>query len=158
MPLASLAAPLLAVPANVALDQLEAGAFDALVMTATLPSAKLRAFAARRPVRLLAFDGDAIALLTGGPANYIAITIPARTYPGQTRPLATAAAMTMLVSLETVPAAEAAGLVEFLLTRVDYPRHGSLAGTMISRAEAQRPTALPWHPGAAAVFNITPKD
>ncbi len=158
VPLASLAAPLMGVPANEALDQLEAGAFDALVMTSALPSAALRAFAGRRPVRLLPFDSDAIAFLTSGLANYVAITIPARTYPGQTRPLAAVGAVAMLVSLDTVPAKEAAGLLDLMLTRVDYLSLGSLTGAMVSRGDAARPMTLPWHPGAAAYFDLAPRD
>lgn len=157
VPLAALAAPLMAVPAGEALDQLEAGAFDALVMTAALPSAELRAFAGRRPVRLLPFDSDAIAFLTSGAANYVAITIPARTYPGQIRPLAAVAAVTMLVSIDTVPAAEVTGLLDLMLTRVDYMRHGSLTGTMVNREDAARPLALPWHPGAASFYDPGPR-
>jgi TRAP transporter TAXI family solute receptor len=158
VPLGSLAAPLVQVPASEALDQLEAGAFDALVMTSALPSAELRAFGGRRPVRLLPFDSDAIAFLTSGVANYVAITIPARTYQGQTRPLAAVAAVTMLVSLETVPAAEATGLIDLMLTRVDYLGHGSLTGAMVSRGDAERPMTLPWHPGAVSFFDLAAKN
>ncbi|MGE4062985.1 MAG: TAXI family TRAP transporter solute-binding subunit [Rhodospirillaceae bacterium] len=158
VPLGALAAPLLAVPAAEALDQLEAGAFDALIMTAALPGAELRSFAARRPVRLLPFDSDAIAFLTTGVGNYVAITIPARTYPGQARPLATVASVTMLVSVDTVPEIEAAGLTDFLLSRTDYLRGGSLTGAMVSRADAERSMTLPWHPGALKLFEPPPKD
>lgn len=158
VPLAALAAPLMAVPPAEALDQLNAGAFDALVMTAPLPSAALRDVAGRRPVRLLPFDSDAIAFLTSGVANYVAITIPARIYPGQDRPLAAVAAVAMLVSVETVPTKEAASLLGFMLTRTDYLRFGSLPGAMIARDAAQRPMTLPWHPGAAAFFEISDKE
>lgn len=152
VPLSALAAPLTLVPVAEAFEQLEAGAFDALVMTAPLPNAPLRAFAARRPIRLLPFDSDAIAFMTSGVANFVAITIPGRTYPGQARPLAAVAAVTMLVSVETVPTKEAAGLIELLLARVNYLKHGNLPGAMISTADARRPMTLPWHPGATGFF------
>ncbi len=155
VPLSALAAPLVAVPTDEALDQLEAGAFDALVVTAPLPSAPLRRFAARRPIRLLPFDSDAIAFLTSGVANYVAITIPARTYPGQTRPLAAVAAVAMLVSVDTVPAKETTGLLDLMLGRVDYLPLGSLTGAMVGRADARRPMTLPWHAGAIAFFEVT---
>ncbi|MCA0202413.1 MAG: TAXI family TRAP transporter solute-binding subunit [Proteobacteria bacterium] len=157
VPLSALAAPLVAVPTADALDQLEAGAFDALIVTAPLPSVPLRSFAARRPIRLLPFDSDAIAFLTTGMANYVAITIPARTYPGQTRPLAAVAAVTMLVSVNTVPAKEAASLLDLMLTRVDYLPLGSLTGAMVGREDAYRSMTLPWHAGAAAYFDATAK-
>lgn len=156
VPLAALAAPLTLIPPSEALDQLEAGAFDALVMTAPLPNALLHAFAAKRPIRLLPFDSDAIALLTSGLANYVAITIPGRTYPGQIRPLAAVAAVTMLVSLDTVPTKEATGLTTLLLTQVDYLKEGSLPGAMISPSDARRSMTLPWHPGAMAFFEPVP--
>lgn len=158
VPLASLAAPLVSVPVAQAFDQLEAGAFDALVMTAGLPSPELYRFAAQRPVRLLPFDGDAIAFLTAGIANYVAITIPARTYPGQARPLAAVAAVAMLVSTDTVPEKEAAGLTDLMLTRIEYLRGGSLEGAMISRSDALRPMTLPWHPGVAQAFGSIAKN
>jgi TRAP transporter TAXI family solute receptor len=157
VPLSALAGPLAAVPTAEALDQLEADAFDALIVTAPLPSAPLREFAARRPIRLLPFDSDAIALLTSGMASYVAITIPARTYPGQARPLAAVAAVTMLVSVNTVPAKEAASLLDLMLTRVDYLALGSLPGAMIGRGEAHRAMTLPWHAGAAAYFDPAAK-
>lgn len=157
VPLSALAAPLVAVPTNEALDQLEADAFDALIVTAPLPSAPLRSFAARRPIRLLPFDSDAIAFLTTGMASYVAITIPARTYPGQTRPLAAVAAVTMLVSVNTVPAKEAAGLLDLMLTRVDYLPLGSLTGAMVGREDAHRSMTLPWHAGATAYFDLAAK-
>ncbi len=158
IPLAQLAAPLAAVPAADALDHLEAGAFDALIITSPLPDAALRAFAARRPVRLLPFDGDAIAFLTSGLANYVAITIPAHAYPGQTRPLAAVAAVAMLVSVDTVPEKEAAGLLDLMLARTDYLTEGSLTGLMIGRNDAKRAMTLPWHPGATAFFEASTKD
>lgn len=157
VPLSALAAPLAPVPTAEALDQLEAGAFDALIVTAPLPSAPLRDFAARRPIRLLPFDSDAIAFLTSGMASYVAITIPARTYPGQTRPLAAVAAVTMLVSVNTVSAKEAASLLEVMLTRVDYLPLGSLTGAMIGREDAHRSMTLPWHAGATAYFDLAAK-
>ncbi len=157
VPLSALAAPLAAVPTADALDQLEADAFDALIVTAPLPSAPLRDFAARRPIRLLPFDSDAIAFLTTGVANYVAITIPARTYPGQTRPLAAVAAVTMLVSVNTVPATEAASLLDLMLTRVDYLPFGSLTGAMVGREDARRAMTLPWHAGATAYFDLAAK-
>ncbi|MGE3334969.1 MAG: TAXI family TRAP transporter solute-binding subunit [Rhodospirillaceae bacterium] len=157
VPLSALAAPLAAVPTATALDQLEAGAFDALIVTAPLPSAPLRDFAARRPIRLLPFDSDAIAFLTTGMASYVAITIPARTYPGQTRPLAAVAAVTMLVSVNTVPAKEAASLLDLMLTQVDYLPLGSLTGAMVGREDAHRAMTLPWHAGAIAYFDLAAK-
>ena len=153
VPLSSLAAPLRIVPADEALDQLRAGAFDALVITGVLPIAKLRSFGNDHPTRLLPFDSDAIAFLTSGIASHIAITIPARTYPGQLRPLAAVAAVAMLVSLDTVPAAEVSGLLDMVLAPRDYLALGSAAGAMISRTEARRSLSMPWHAGAADFFD-----
>jgi TRAP transporter TAXI family solute receptor len=158
VPIGALAAPLMAVPLAEALDHLDTGAFDALVMTAPLPNADLRRFAAAHPIRLLPFDSDAIAFLTSGAASYVAITVPARTYPGQTRPLAAVAAVTMLVSVDSVPATEAAGLLALMMDRVDYLQGGSVNGAMISRADAQTPMTLQWHSGAKEFFGLTGKD
>lgn len=156
--ISSLAAPLIPVAMSDALAQLEAGAFDALIMTSPLPNPEVHQLAARHPIRLLPFDSDAIALLTTGVAAYVAVTIPARTYPSQTRPIAAVAAVTMLVSLDAVPEKEAAALLGFVLNEVDYLRLGSLAGTMIGRQEAARPLALPWHSGAVAFFEAGAKE
>lgn len=158
IPLAQLATPLIAVPPEEALDQLDAGAFDALVMTSPLPSTALRTFATRKPLRLLPFDSDAIAFLTSGQASYVAITIPGHTYPGQLRPLAAVAAVTMLVSVDTVPAKEAANLLDLMLAKADYLSQGSVAGLMIGRNEARRAMTLAWHPGAPAFFDPALKD
>lgn len=156
--LEALNAPLARVSADEALDSLTDGTFDAVILTAPLPSAALYTDAGQSPIRLLPFDSDAIALLTSGAASYVAITLPARTYPGQTRPLAGVAALAMLVSNESVPPEEGAGLLALMLNHADYLAGGSRTGIMISRAEARQSLTLPWHKGTTLYFDAARKD
>lgn len=156
--LEALTAPLARIPAEDTLNRLTDGTFDAVVLTAPLPSAALYTDAGQIPLRLLPFDSDAIALLTSGAASYVAITLPARTYPGQTRPLAGVAAIAMLVSNENVPPEEGAGLLSLMLNHADYLAGGSRAGIMISRSEARQSLTLPWHKGTALYFETARKD
>ena len=97
-------------------------------------------------------DGDAIALMTAGTSNYLAITIPAQSYPGQSKPIATVAVTAQLVSSALVPAAEVQALLQIMLGEVDYLGHGSSLGSLVSRRSARSGLTLPLHQGAEAFF------
>lgn len=74
--LAALAATPDELPMDAALAALKCGERDAVILTAPAPSPALRDFAVANPVRFLPLDADAVALLTTGTSNYVAVTVP----------------------------------------------------------------------------------
>ena len=155
--LASLAAAPEELSAARALTAIEKGELDALVITAAAPSPVVKDFAAGHSIRFLPLDGDAIALMTAGNSNYVAITVPAQTYPSQTKPIATIAVTAQLVSTVTVPAAEVESLLRIMFREVDYLGHGSALGSLVSPRSARSGLTLPLHPGAEAFFEPATK-
>jgi len=116
------------------------------------PRTVLRDFAVGSAVRFLPLDADAVALMTSGTSNYVAVTMPAHTYPGQARPVATVGVAALLVSSATVTAEEVDTLMQRTFSGVDFMDRGSLLGGMIKRSTAQRGTTLPLHSGAEAFY------
>ena len=150
---ASLASTPEELPTAKALAAIEKGELDAVVITAAAPSPAVKDFAAGHSIRFIPLDGDAIALMTAGNSNYIAITVPAQTYPGQNKPIATIAVTAQLVSTAAVPAAEVEALLRIMFKEVDYLGHGSALGSLVSARSARSGLTLPLHPGAEAFLD-----
>lgn len=148
--IASLAAPPEPVTLDVALEALEKGEVDAVIATAAAAAPELRVFASGHSVRFLPLDGDAIALLTAGSSSYIPVTIPARTYAQQTRPVATVAVAMELVTMSGVSGAEIDALMKLLFREVDYLHFGSAVGALIDPRWALSGVTLTLHPTADA--------
>ena len=140
------------VPLATALDALARGERDAVILTAAAPAAALRDFASATPLRFLALDADAVALLTTGNSNYIAVTVPSAAYPGQERPLATVAVAALLVSTASVSSADAEAVLRRTFAGTDYMRLGSPLGALLKPATARRGITLALHPAAEAFF------
>ena len=139
-------------PLDAALAALARGERDAVILTAAAPQSALRDFAATTTLRLLSLDADAVALLTTGNSNYIAVSLPALAYPGQERPVATVAVAALLVTTASVPTADAETLLRRTFAGSDYMRLGSPFGALLKPATARRGLTLPLHPAAEAFF------
>lgn len=156
VPLASLAAAPEIRPIEQTLAALEKGECDAVIITTAAPMPALREFALAHAIRLLPLDADALALMTTGTSNYVAITIPARTYPGQNKSIATVAITTLLVSSAAIPGAEIETLLQQTYNGVDFIGHGSTLGALIRRGSARRGLSVPLHSGAEAFYGLPP--
>jgi TRAP transporter TAXI family solute receptor len=154
VPLASLAATPEIRSIQQTLVALEKGECDAVIITAPAPIAALQAYAATHPIRLVPLDADALALMTTGTSNYVTVTIPAQTYPGQSRPVATAGFITLLVSSAAIQADEVQAVLRQTYGGVDFLGAGSALGALVRPAFARRGVTLPLHPGAEAFFGI----
>jgi TRAP transporter TAXI family solute receptor len=154
VPLSALAKPAAELPMDEALDALARGEQDAVILTAAVPSPALRNFVVASAIRFLPLDADAVALMTTGNSNYVAVTIPAQSYPGQGKPIATVGVTAMLVSTERVPAAETEGLLRQVFADVDFMRLGHPMGAMIKPSTARKGLTLPLHTGAEAFYGV----
>jgi TRAP transporter TAXI family solute receptor len=140
-------------PLVAALAALQRQDCDAVVVTAPAPSPAIRDFAAANPVRLLPVEADALALLTTGTTNYLAVTVPALAYPGQDRPIATVGVVAMLASVASVAPGETELLLRRAFAGIDFMSHKSPFSAMVRKTTAQRGLTLPLHPGAEAYFS-----
>jgi TRAP transporter TAXI family solute receptor len=138
-----------------ALAALRRGEHDAVILTSSAPSAALRDFAVSNAVRFLPLDADAVALMTSGNSNYIAVTVPAHTYPGQRRPVATVGVTALLVSTTQIADTEIETLLQRTFAGRDFMSAGSPFGGMIKASTAQRGLTLPLHSGAEAFFGAS---
>jgi len=151
--LAALASTPDELPLAEALAALKRGEQDAVILTSPAPAPVLRDFAVGSPVRFLPLDADAVALLTTGTSSYVAVTMPAQTYPGQARPVATVGVAALLVSAAGVKTEEVDALLQRTFGGVDFMDRGSLFGGMIKRSTALRGTTVPLHDGAEAFYD-----
>ncbi len=152
--LAALASTPEELPIVDALGALKRGERDAVILTSPAPSQALRDFTVANAVRILPLDADAMALLTTGTSSYVAVTMPAHTYPGQSRPVATVGVAALLVSSASVNEAEVDVLVRKIFGAVDFLDRGSLFGGMIKLSTAQRGTTLPLHGGTLPFYDL----
>ena len=112
----------------------------------------MRNFSVSHAVRLLPLDADAVALLTTGNSSYVAARVPAQTYPGQIRTIATVGVIALLASSSAVPAAEVEALLGRMFSDIDFMGQGSPFSAMVKRTSADRGLTLPLHDGAAALY------
>ena len=141
--------------ADDALAALAEGERDAVILTSAAPDSTLRNFSVSHAVRLLPLDADAVALLTTGNSSYVAVRVPAQTYPGQIRPIATVGVTALLASSSAVPAADVEALVGRMFAEIDFMDQGSPFSALVKRTSADRGLTLPLHDGAVA-FYATP--
>ena len=128
------------------------------MVTARAPDPDIANFVGRGAGRLLGLDGDAIALLTTAENRYLAINIPALTYPSTPNPITTVAVVALLIAPATEPEGEVAGLLTQIFGPIDYLRGGSVAGMFVARETALRGVTVPMHPAASTFFETVAVD
>lgn len=132
------------------LRALAEGRLDAAFATVHAPAAEVqRAFAAH-PLALVAI-GPSPALLDAG---LVALTLPPRTYAGQSGPVPTVASTALLVTRADVSDAQVDAVLALL-----YERREGAATAAVSRIDADTAragVAIPWHPRAEAVLARRP--
>ncbi len=158
VPLVGLAEDLNGYTFDEGISLLTDGSIDALIATAASPAAPLHALLLEGKARILPLDSDAIALMTSGTSNYIALTIPAWTYPGQRRPIVTAGVAATLVTLSSEPTENVENILNLVFGKLDYVRLGSPIGALISRQTKNNGLTIPTHIGADAFFENISSD
>ncbi|MDO5103475.1 MAG: TAXI family TRAP transporter solute-binding subunit [Lautropia sp.] len=126
---------------------LSAGEIDAFFSTIHAPASTLQQLSARTPIVLVPI-GPAPKLLASG---LVPLTLPARTYAGQSAPVPTLATPALMVTREDVPNDQVERMTSLL-----FDHHNgastSAAVAQISRNRAQTGVAIPWHPRAQALL------
>jgi TRAP transporter TAXI family solute receptor len=122
---------------------------DATLQSAGLGVASIRDLATSIPVNVVAVPADAVARI-GAP--YIAATIPAGTYPGQTADVPTAAVVNFLVTHDDVPEETVYQMTKQLFENLDQMVAAHKAATAIKLETATAGMPVPLHPGAMRYY------
>ncbi|MCP5287673.1 MAG: TAXI family TRAP transporter solute-binding subunit [Burkholderiaceae bacterium] len=122
---------------------------DATLQSAGLGVASIRDLATSIPVNVVAVPADAVARI-GAP--YIAATIPAGTYPGQTADVPTAAVVNFLVTHDGVPEETVYQMTKQLFENLDQMVAAHKAATAIKLETATAGMPVPLHPGAMRYY------
>jgi len=123
---------------------------DVTLQSAGLGVASLRDLATSVDIVVVAIPAD-IVKKVGDPA-YIAATIPANTYKGQTADVATAAVQNFLVTHEGVPTDVVYGMTKALWTNLDQLVAAHAAAKAIQLKNALNGMPVPLHPGAEKYY------
>jgi len=123
---------------------------DVTLQSAGLGVASLRDLAASVDVVVVAIPADVVKK-TGNPV-YIAATIPADTYKGQTTDVPTASVQNYLATHEGVPTDVVYGMTKALWTSLDQLVAAHAAAKAINLKHALDGMPLPLHPGAEKYY------
>ena len=122
---------------------------DATLQSAGLGVASIRDLATSLPIVVVAVPPETVAKV-GQP--YVAATIPAGTYEGQTSDVATASVGNFLVTREGVSDDTAYQMTKLLFVHLDQLAAAHAAAKGIDPAKAAEGMPVPLHPGAERYF------
>lgn len=122
---------------------------DATLQSAGLGVASIRDLASSIPVQVVAVPGDLVAKL-GAP--YIAATIPANTYNGQTEDVATVAVINFAVTHSDVSEETVYQMTKQMFENLPDMVAAHKAASAISLEKALEGMPVPLHPGAARYY------
>jgi TRAP transporter TAXI family solute receptor len=134
-----------------ALDLLAKGDIDAVIEVVSAPWRQLELAMERAPLAILALDAETVAATDAKVHGLLPLAIPARTYPGQQREVATLAATALLVARDDVPDAIVEDTLELLYASAASGGAGVQA-TRLSKTRALTGVTIPMHPAAARYF------
>ncbi|HYN76928.1 MAG TPA: TAXI family TRAP transporter solute-binding subunit [Lamprocystis sp. (in: g-proteobacteria)] len=138
------------------LADLAAGRVDAVIATISAPARLIQDAAARGEVKLLPLPPELRTALANRSKGLVPMELPPATYPGQLHGVPTLAVTALLVSANTMPAADVERVLRTLFDGTDFLAAGSAAGSRINRHTATTGLTVPLHPAAAAFLATAP--
>jgi TRAP transporter TAXI family solute receptor len=133
--------------------QLESGEIDALFLTEAIPAPSIQALAARRDdLRFIAMSPSLFQDLAEEGFVYYPLTVPAKTYPGQTEPFTTLGLTAALMTNSHVEDTKVEALLQLLLNGGDELARKYYRAGFISRETMQLGLAVPLHPAAERFY------
>ena len=132
---------------------LETGLVDAIFITEAVPSVALQQLSSRRnDIRFLSLERELIKTLARQQFAYYPLTVPIRTYPGQSEPFTTLGLTALLVTHQHTADETVEKVLEMLLdSRNELAKKYYRAG-FISDATMRLGIAVPLHPGAVKFY------
>jgi len=140
-----------------ALEQLAAGALDAVIVVVSAPWEQLSQTSGRASMRVLALDPQAIERSQAELHGLVPLVIPARTYPGQTDPVRSVAATALLIANSNTPDLVVTSVLQSIFAASDRPGRG-VSAARLSRERAMAGITIPLHDGAASYFKSRPAE
>jgi TRAP transporter TAXI family solute receptor len=137
------------VPYNDAVALLRDGQLDAIIVSAGLGVRAVQDIAETTPIDIVPIPPELVAR-SGG--VFSVDTIPANTYPGQTRDVPTAALINFLVTHSEVPEALVYAATKALYASLPQLRSAHMAANDIVRERALQSRPIALHPGAERYF------
>lgn len=135
-----------------AVSLMKDGHAQAFTLGTTIPSGAVMDLASARDIELLSLDDEKIAALRKINPGYAAVTIPAGTYPKQTKDVQAVGYATHLFVSCKLPEAQVTKMLEAMVANLDdlVAVNKAIQG-LTPRAMAQD-IGVPFHPGAVAFY------
>ena len=134
--------------------QLERGEVDALFLTEAIPARSIQALASRREdVRYVSMPPRLLEKLADRHFAYYPLTVPAKTYPGQTEPFSTIGLTAALMTHSNVADERVEQMLELLVSGGDELARRYYRAAFISRETMQLGLAVPLHPAAQRFYD-----
>jgi TRAP transporter TAXI family solute receptor len=133
-----------------ALARLAAGELDAVIEVASAPWQQLQMVIRTKPLRLVELDPGQAARIAAEVPGLVPLSIPARTYAGQTAAVQTVAATALLVAHSEVAEATVEAVLELLYAAA--AERGGVLAARLSKDRAQTGITIPVHEGARRFF------
>ncbi|MDJ0699149.1 MAG: TAXI family TRAP transporter solute-binding subunit [Woeseiaceae bacterium] len=135
-----------------AVKLMKAGKIHAFITTHEMPSKGIQDLADGMSLRLLPIRATPKANLIRENPEYIELTIPARTYPGQDVPVDTVAVTALLVARRTMTDERVEEFLHTLMEGIDVIAEQDLRASFLSRQTAHIGVSIPRHPAAERYF------
>jgi TRAP transporter TAXI family solute receptor len=134
--------------------QLESGEVDALFLTEAIPAPSIQALASRREdLRYVSMPPQLLAKLADRHFAYYPLTVPAKTYPGQTGAFSTIGLTAALMTHSNVADERVEKMLELLVSGGDELARRYYRAAFISRQTMQLGLAVPLHPAARRFYD-----
>ena len=134
--------------------QLESGEVDALFLTEAIPARSIQALASRRgDLRYISMPPRLLEKLADRHFSYYPLTVPAKTYPGQTEPFSTIGLTAAIMTHSNVADARVEKMLELLLSGGDELARRYYRAAFISWETMQLGLAVPLHPAAQRFYD-----
>jgi len=135
------------------LAALEAGEVDAVFVTGAIPDPAIQDIARRRQdLRLVAIDPETIERLERNFIAYYDVTIPAKTYPGQTGPYRTLGLAAMLITNRMAGDEDVERFLDLMVDGADVLSKDFYRAGFISEQTVRLGISIPLHPGAERFY------
>jgi len=138
---------------NEAASNLKDGNIDAAFLTAGYPTAAVQDIAASKKIRVVPVSSDLAARLMSNYPFYTTTVIPAGTYPGMDRDVATVSVKAMLAVSSKLDTATVEKMLEFLYANNDRLTAAHKMGAMVTLDTATDGMSLTLHPGAKKYYD-----
>jgi hypothetical protein len=137
---------------NDAVSLMKDGHAQAFTLGTTIPSGAVMDLASARDIELLSLDDEKIAALRKINPGYAAVTIPAGTYPKQTKDVQAVGYATHLFVSCKLPEAQVTKMLEAMVANLDDLVAVNKAIQGLTPKAMAHDIGVPFHPGALAFY------